>query len=259
MRKSLSIFTVLAATVTSGAVHARDSTYPTPPPKPLGTPSHPSFLEGIDIPPAKPSPKSLDVFPDSAPTIARTAATCHIEDALFEFLEPEKGDGPWDTDLGCGIENPIRLTGLLHEKAAVSFAAPVTVSCDFAGTLSDWLQRDVLSEARARFGKSVASLSTGPGYQCRRRNNLTEGKLSEHALGKAVDITSFQLSDGQQISVQTDWGQPTEKGQFLKAVHGTACKRFTTVLGPDADPNHRSHIHLDVGCHGKDCTYIICQ
>jgi len=257
MRKSFLIFVALVATITTGTVLAKDLQNPTPPPKPLKTPSHDSFFEGIDIPPAKPWPKSVDDLAGSAPTIGRTTAACHIEDALF--LQPEKGYGASDTGLDCGIENPIRLTGLKHGKATVSFAAPVTVSCNFARTLSDWLQRDVFPDARARFGKSIALIITGPGYQCRRRNNLPDGDLSEHALGKAVDITSFQLSDGQQISVETDWGQETENGQFLKALHATACDRFMTVLGPGADPNHKSHIHLDVGCHGKDCTYIICQ
>lgn len=259
MRNNLFMRAALAAAVTTGTVHAEDQQQPMPPPKPLQSPSTAGFLEGVDVPPAKPPPKSSRDLPGGAAAMTRTTEMCHIEGVLFEPTEPEKGDGEPEIGTGCGIENPIRLTGLQHGNSTVSFAASVTVSCDFARTLTVWLQRDVQREARARFGKSVASITTGPGYQCRRRNNLSDEKLSEHALGKAIDLSFLQLSDGLRISVEKDWGKETKNGQFLTAIHASACERFMTVLGPGADPNHKSHIHLDVGCHGKDCTYIICQ
>lgn len=34
--------------------------------------------------------------------------------------------------------------------------------------------------------------------------------------------------------------------QFLRAAHETACKRFGTVLGPEANEAHRNHFHLDM-------------
>lgn len=33
---------------------------------------------------------------------------------------------------------------------------------------------------------------------------------------------------------------------FLRAAHETACKRFGTVLGPEANEAHRNHFHLDM-------------
>ncbi len=134
------------------------------------------------------------------------------------------------------------------------------ITCEFARVVADWIRQDVLPAARNELGMDVTGLLTGPGYQCRRRNNLPDGKLSEHALGKAVDVSGFRLANGDVISVMKDWPEPeTAPGKFLRAVHAAACKRFTTVLGPDADPNHEAHFHLDTGCHGKDCTYLICQ
>ncbi|MEY4951606.1 MAG: hypothetical protein RL299_30, partial [Pseudomonadota bacterium] len=31
------------------------------------------------------------------------------------------------------------------------------------------------------------------------------------------------------------------------AIHASACKRFGMVLGPNYNPAHRNHLHLEVG------------
>ncbi|MBX9925401.1 MAG: extensin family protein, partial [Hyphomicrobiaceae bacterium] len=36
------------------------------------------------------------------------------------------------------------------------------------------------------------------------------------------------------------------KSAFLRDVHTTACKRFMTTLGPEADKYHRNHFHIDL-------------
>ncbi|MEZ5774341.1 MAG: extensin family protein [Hyphomicrobiaceae bacterium] len=38
----------------------------------------------------------------------------------------------------------------------------------------------------------------------------------------------------------------TPEARFLIAVHAGACKRFGTVLGPEANEAHRDHFHLDL-------------
>jgi len=39
---------------------------------------------------------------------------------------------------------------------------------------------------------------------------------------------------------------PTAKSLFLRAVHDKACLRFGTTLGPEANADHRNHIHVDM-------------
>ncbi len=51
----------------------------------------------------------------------------------------------------------------------------------------------------------------------------------------------------------------TPQARFLVTVHKAACSLFSTVLGPDANAAHHDHFHLDLGCHGKDCKYLICE
>jgi hypothetical protein len=36
------------------------------------------------------------------------------------------------------------------------------------------------------------------------------------------------------------------QAKFLRRVHQGACETFTTVLGPEANDIHRTHLHLDL-------------
>lgn len=163
---------------------------------------------------------------------------------------------------GCGFSSAVRLAGV-NGEADVGFVPEPTVSCRFAGALSKWLEEDVAAIALETTGERLKAVHVGPGYQCRRRNNLKDGKLSEHALGNALDVLGFEFMSGEIVTVENDWSGEDRDNEanrkFLRAAHDAACKRFTTVLGPGADAYHQSHIHVDIGCHGKTCTYRICQ
>ena len=43
--------------------------------------------------------------------------------------------------------------------------------------------------------------------------------------------------------------------RFLKRIHREACSPFTTVLGPDANEDHRDHFHLDLAKRRHDNSY----
>ncbi|WP_157738876.1 extensin family protein [Labrenzia sp. VG12] len=229
-----------------------------PVPKPVNDrPDEPAPARS-DVPRNKPVTSEDSVR--TVPKGALAAASCEISGAVFVRSRPVSGGAEGDLldDEACGIGNPVSLYGVKAEGEA-RFPKPALVSCMFAQTVSDWLLQDVMPAAREHVASSLSVIGSGPGYQCRRRNNLPDGKLSEHALGNALDVTHFVFADGSEASVAEDWGSDTSKGRFLQEVHAAACRRFTTVLGPDADPNHKTHLHLDIGCHGQDCTYIICQ
>ncbi len=233
---------------------------PIPETKPLFDLNGIGFVEGVDVPSAKPQPEKAVPKQKNQQT-AISENSCIIPNAEFEELEPVSGairEGQLN-DIACGISDPVRLESVSAVGHKIEFSSPVTVSCKFAKVVAEWLREDVLPLALNNLETSVSVIQSGPGYQCRRRNNLPDGKLSEHALGKALDISHFKLGNGTIISVEDDWGKRTKESKFLDRIHAAACKRFTTVLGPEADPNHKSHIHLDTGCHGQDCTYIICQ
>jgi len=227
-----------------------------PVPAPLAKPGQP-FPETPEpirdpVPPQKPVPevelnKTLTSNSDMRPF-------CELPYAAYSHQDPI------DPGNGCGFDGVVALTRLEPDTSpAVSLPGPLTVTCSFAQVFSSWIAEDVAPAARLHLSRELSAIVTGPGYQCRRRNNLPDGKLSEHALGNAVDVSAFQLADGHQVTIGADWSKKTAEGRFLDAIHAAACKRFSTVLGPEADASHQSHFHLDTGCHGKDCTYFICQ
>jgi hypothetical protein len=43
---------------------------------------------------------------------------------------------------------------------------------------------------------------------------------------------------------------PEERG-FLHDIQAAACKQFSTVLAPGANPFHYNHIHVDLARHGR--------
>jgi len=135
-----------------------------------------------------------------------------------------------------------------------------------AETLSHWVG-DVQEAMANIHGTRMTRLMTSTHYNCRRRNNKADGKISEHGFANAIDITGVLLADGRKVTVAGDredesdlgTGKSTENERVMRLLHAKACKYFTTVLGPQSDPQHADHFHFDLGCHGSKCTYKICQ
>jgi hypothetical protein len=40
--------------------------------------------------------------------------------------------------------------------------------------------------------------------------------------------------------------EPDPKAEFVIYLHEDACRRFGTVLGPEANAAHKNHFHLDM-------------
>jgi hypothetical protein len=47
----------------------------------------------------------------------------------------------------------------------------------------------------------------------------------------------------------------TPEAIFLKRIHAEACTHFKTVLGPDANEDHRNHLHLDLAPRARGGAY----
>jgi hypothetical protein len=118
--------------------------------------------------------------------------------------------------------------------------APV-LRCEFAESVAAWL-RDEAAPRADKLGAPLRAVETFADFECRGRNRVAGAKLSEHGKGNAVDVRSFILADGRSIGL-TDISVPKD---FRDEIRGSACRRFTTVLGPGADAQHESHIHLDL-------------
>jgi len=122
--------------------------------------------------------------------------------------------------------------------------------------------------ARETYGRAPRRVRTAGAYSCRavRGNN---GRLSEHALGNAIDIASFEfralprrvarsselpreLKRRFSVGVLRHWSATDPIGaihaQFLHRLVERLGEEnvFRGIIGP-ADPRHRGHLHFDAG------------
>jgi hypothetical protein len=141
---------------------------------------------------------------------------------------------------GCGITAPVRLL----VAGGVALEPPATVSCETARALADWLRRGPEASFRA-LGQRLEAVTVVDAYSCRNRNRAAVGKLSEHAFGRAIDIGGFRLADGTTLTIRDGWTAP-RWSVVLRRIHDAGCGPFGTVLGPEANPLHADHLHLDM-------------
>lgn len=140
---------------------------------------------------------------------------------------------------GCGVEDAIRLRSV----SGVALSVPATIDCETARALRTWVDQGV-KPAVGETGGGVVSLRVVAHYACRTRNNQAGARMSEHALGHAIDIAGIGLADGREMTVLTDWSG-SEFSTALRQMWRAACGPFGTVLGPEADRFHLDHFHFD--------------
>ena len=162
----------------------------------------------------------------------------------------------------CGAPAPVLVT----QVAGVALRPSATLTCDMAAALHGWVSGALKPAARDRLNAEVSAINTATSYACRRRNNLSTGKMSEHSRANALDMSGFAFAPRDEAAAVTvgKWGEGialaagvSRDGSFLEAVRQGACQHFTTVLGPGSDPYHGDHFHVDVLRRKND--YRICQ
>ncbi len=149
--------------------------------------------------------------------------------------------GDFETPEGCGIQSGVRIT-----RSTLRVNRPFAVTCTFAFALATWEFDVVQPIAEQIFGKEVRRIDHVGSYNCRGIRNR-RAQLSEHARGRAIDITGFELTDGTVIRVDRDWADRGPKGRFLREIARGACPIFAVVLTPASDRDHRDHFHMDLG------------
>jgi hypothetical protein len=164
--------------------------------------------------------------------------------ACFDALSARRiGYSPLPNQRFAGGCSQIDAVLLRDVGTPVSNLGPVT--CPLAERFAGWIEFGVTRAADQILGSSIARIETFGSYSC--RTIAGSGKLSQHAHANAIDVAAFVLTDGRRISVAEHWRDRGNKGEFLRAIHASACRRFGTVLSPDYDAAHRDHFHVDMG------------
>jgi hypothetical protein len=230
---------------------------PMPPPRPVTQRpviQGPAMQEpaSTKVPPPKPQAVSADVLPEDG-------------GACLDALRQLKIDATAETQAktanpSCRIDNPVRLRALLvpsRANARIAFADQPIVACRFARSYGEWMGEVVAPMVAGRLSSDIATIHTGPGFECRNVNRRATGKLSAHAVGLAIDMDRIVLENGQTMIVGA--GANAAHAAAFIAIRRSACGWFTTVLGPGSDPQHAGHIHVDLQQHGKSGRYRICD
>lgn len=144
---------------------------------------------------------------------------------------------------GCSTVGTVKLV-----KIGIPTANLGAMRCRLAERFVAWTEDALQKAAAAWLDSSVARIESFGTYACRPINNQSGNRLSEHGSADAVDIGGFVLANGRRIMVKTHWNGPDENARnFLRAVHKAACRRFSVVLGPNANALHHDHLHFDMG------------
>jgi hypothetical protein len=130
-------------------------------------------------------------------------------------------------------------------RVEAGLSRPAVMSCALASRLDEF-EREVLQPlAKEELGKRVVRIDQMGSFSCR---GIRGGsRLSQHALGLAIDIGGFRLSDGSTVSVARDWNESGPKRSFMRHLAHRACRYFSVVLTPESNADHYDHIHLDIG------------
>lgn len=194
---------------------------------------------------SKPRPqRKLDA--QCVPTLAKYSNAAAVASPTGKFDE-------------CRIQQPVALSQV-SGLAPVELASSATLDCSFATAFADYIRFNAQPLAQIHLKTELTKITAGPGFQCRRRNNLATGKLSEHAFGNGIDILSFTFADGTTINVSDPAGMEEQEAAYFNAVRKGACEYFTTVLGPGSNAAHANHLHVDLGRSiGNPNPYRICE
>ena len=158
--------------------------------------------------------------------------------AEFKQIEPIRDEE------GCGIASPIQLSTV---SADIKLDPAGPMRCETALELARWTKEIMVPAAKiAMPDRKIVAIANASTYVCRNRNSLSTGKISEHAKGSAVDISSLAFDKGEPLIMKPRDEDGTMEGAFQRTITTAACLFFRTVLSPGSDATHQDHLHLDV-------------
>ena len=215
-------------------------------PVPVDRPSHETSIEN--------PPKTSQANDDAKPNATNS---CLI--ALRNLGRVIAVTAPPPKDPECIIDNPVSMISITTPSGSITLPADMLNNCTFALEFTRWIADVANPLAMQHLGSQITKIHSGNGFTCRRRNNLPTGKLSEHAFGNAIDLLGFALTNKSTFSIKAPALMSKSEVRFFEALRKTACGYFTTVLGPGSNAAHATHLHLDLGIHGKSGNYRICE
>lgn len=246
------VFVTLCAVAFCGSAFAQDLVSPVPLPMPRPENRNVAAPSFTPPPPPVRIEDSEDETPEKPARIYQAACPAMLSGLVEGKMLPPLEEG------ACGLQSPIEVSAVFVGGQKVEFTSPITTNCQMATTLAGWVGQ-VSDYTQSIFNAPVTGLVTGTSYMCRPRNNQAGADQSEHGFANALDVVGFEIGGKRRVSLPENWDPATPEGRTMRFAHDAACGQFTTVLGPEANALHFDHLHVDLGCHGKTCTYRLCE
>jgi hypothetical protein len=175
-------------------------------------------------------------------------------------LEPQLPETYAFDDLPRAIDGAVscpRIELIEYVGVSVRFSPAARVAVPFRERVVE-LERVVRDTSLAFYGRAPSALLIAASYDCRPVTGNRK-RLSEHALGNALDITALRFdadaATGEpafDVRVDRHWSGSGDAlverhARFLHALTQALIARnvFRTLLGP-AHPDHRDHFHFDM-------------
>jgi len=158
-----------------------------------------------------------------------------VAEARARRKAPGQGTDTATTDSGAGQEQALGLAG--SSDGLISLRGMV---------------RETFGKAGEDRNPSALSLE-----QPSRLGGPTARDAARDAARKVAPVTEPGPAPATGIAADPVPGTTTYNAQqqFLRAIHAAACRRFGTVLGPEANDAHRNHFHLDMADRGGRGSY----
>lgn len=201
-----------------------------------------------DAPAASPTTTTSWIVLDDAALMAPPAPVEGCQEALREAgvrAEPVRmtpHPNPSNTIM-CGTAQAVRFK---RGPGKIRWSRAPKVSCRLGLALAQF-EVLVQEEAARLFGDRVYAARHVGTYNCREMAAY-DGWISEHSYANAIDVVSFTLAKGTEISVRRHYFEDSPRGAFLRAVARRAYEEdvFSVVLTPAFDAHHRGHLHFDM-------------
>jgi hypothetical protein len=116
-------------------------------------------------------------------------------------------------------------------------AAPPSATASSAGAPASGLARTTIADGIAKLTVTIpgAKPNDKPATGFAESNKLGGPKLSPPGVAQPIALKTAPVAV-----------TPASKADFLHAAHQSACKIFGTTLGPEANAEHRNHLHVDM-------------
>ena len=190
--------------------------------------------------------------------IALGSSGCGSHYELVAAFNRLRGDAyaldaiPRDVGDGAALDCPANIPTIEYRGELIAYSAPIQVAAAFAVKLRRF-ERLVVDVATDHYGRAPDRLLHFGARVCRSVRGNPQ-RLSEHALGNALDLSGFEWKRAAgapgtaafRVSVQRDWSGHAGHAEFLHDLidRVIAGELFRGVIGPGRE-GHANHVHLD--------------